>query len=107
IGGVHREDQIEPREIVAAELPSAVIELDSSTGSGRACARIGQLSDMPPTGSRAVDRDPFAQPGAGQREAHHTLGGRRAADVAKTDETDAHVVGGCTMGDGCVAVASW
>ena len=88
VGAVHREDQVELLEVLRADLARRAAQLDAAPrGSGRRPA-IRRAADVPGARPGRVEHDPVLHPGLAHDVSHHTLGGRRAADVPQADEQE-------------------
>lgn len=85
IGIVHRQNQIEPIEIVIPNRPGPMIQVITAPGSSLSHSRIGQISGMSRIGPRRIAND-IPTPLLREHLTHDPLGSRRTADIPEADE---------------------
>jgi hypothetical protein len=85
---IHREDVVEAREVVGAELLCAAVEDDTAGVGGGSGAGVRRLVEMPGTGAGACDLNAGFESGVFHEALHHPFRGGRTADVPEADEAD-------------------
>lgn len=97
---VHREHEIEAREVGGLELSCTTRQFDVPPRRAGSAAGVGRFTDVPRPGAGAVDGDLVAEPFLGHHGEQDALGSGRTADVAETDEADLDHRGSSRRGAG-------
>src|SRR5690606_40133036 len=88
---IHAQNQVETLKVLGLDLTPTQARQIIATG----CRCVGgaairRLAQMPVTGTGRIDRYPFSQASLLRTVTEHPLSRRRAADIAQTDEQNAH-----------------
>ena len=86
---VHDKEHIEAVEIGCAYLPCMTVESIAPQRTTLAHAPVGQLPHMPVADTGRVDYETVVETGSVHFRLHHTLGSRRATDIAEADKQQA------------------
>jgi hypothetical protein len=88
VAGVHGKDPVEVLEVGSRHLSGDASNLDAAAHGGLPHPGVRALADVPCACSRRVDDELAVSSGFRHEVKERSFCGRRAADVAETDEQD-------------------